>query len=103
MTWNKVQVHILLIFYNTNNHIELLFLKPIRVSYIKANTGQFFFIIFTLGEFCNYTKDILHTLLTLNYLHHSKSSYTIYILKMILILQILKKDAYEILFMTTQC
>ena len=90
MTWNKIQVHILLIFYNINKHIKLLFLKPIRVASIKANIGQFF-IIFTLGEFRNYRKDTLHSLLTLNYLHHSKSIYTIYILKMIMILLIKKK------------
>ena len=67
MTWNKIQVHVLLIFYNIKKHIELLFLKPIRVASIKAIIGQFFLIIFTLGEFRNYTKDTLHTLLTTIY------------------------------------
>ena len=42
MKWNKIQVHILLFFYNIYKHIELLFLKPIRVASIKANIGQFF-------------------------------------------------------------
>ena len=47
MTWNKIQVHILLIFYNINKHIELLFLKPIQVASIKANIGQFCYNIYT--------------------------------------------------------
>ena len=51
MTWNIIQVHFLLIFYNINKHIELLFLKPIRVASIKVNIGHKFFIIFTLGEY----------------------------------------------------
>ena len=42
MTWNKIQVHVLLIFYNIKKHIELLFLKPIWVASIKAIIGQFF-------------------------------------------------------------
>ena len=47
MTWNKIQVHILLFFYNINKHIKALFVKPIRVASIKANIGQFFYNIYT--------------------------------------------------------
>ena len=47
MRWNKIQMHILLIFYNINKNIKLLFLKPIRVASIKANIGQFFYNIDT--------------------------------------------------------
>ena len=61
MTWNKIHVHILLIFYNINKHIEFLFLKPMyRAIFYNIYTEKI------LQLYKGYTTYFI----TLNYLHH---------------------------------
>ena len=65
MTSNIIQVYILLIFYNINKHIKLLFLKPNRVASIKANIGQNFYSLFPnilVYKYCNFFIDFSPTL-----------------------------------------
>ena len=67
-------LHILLIFYKENRHIKFLFSEAHPSSLLKANRGQKI-IMFTQGEFCKHSKDILHTILAnfKNYSHHLQS------------------------------
>ena len=62
MTWNKIQVHILLFFLQRTGIL----------NFSEAHPGKKF-IISTQGEFYKLSKDILQTLLNLNYSHYSQS------------------------------